>query len=775
MSRTPARRKPAPLSPSRAPSRSPKLATSGPVAAHFRVDTHVFRELGELLVGRDSTALMELVKNSYDADASRVIVYGEQLQDSVRGLIRIVDDGTGMTHDQFVNGFLTIASRVKGDDNRYSAKHGRRYTGAKGIGRLAAHKLARTMQVVSVAKIGASRWSRIEASIHWDEIEKHRLLEDTGRAVQIQVTEQRSPMPTGTAITLEHLRTRWNDARRDQFVLEATSFEPPNILSERIDVDCVSAGMLLPSPVYRDARKKAKFKLSLEGDFGAQVPQYETLLAEAAWILEVDAIRPSRIRVSVTPTARTEAETPGAERREFIINAKTAQRSPPSFQARILIRHGQSSLRDRLPYGVRVFMEGFRVLPYGAPGDDWLRLDADTVRRLRGAPRGLLPIDGLSPAESDSDTFLTAVSQRQYFGAVFLREASAGGLQMLVNREGFIPDNSFYDLVDVLRTAVYLSVRVRAGLVQQRRQQREPRKDAYGALRKATEDLKVILDALPSGEEATKALNGAVAALYERATDVARASDQINVLASIGALTAAFVHEISSVVGMAKSLESDMENLLADVPMRDKLRPRVMRLARQARDMRRQFEQQSLYLTDVISADARNRRSPQPIRERFNSAETLLLGAITKARVSVENDIPVDAYSSNMYPAELVSVMMNLLSNAVKAVGKARKGSRIRATSNVGEDGRLRFRLENTGAAVSPDATSERWFRAFESTTTVIDPELGQGMGLGLYITRFVLDRRNATIKFVTPTEGFATAIEIDFGPSGNIKIGRSG
>ncbi len=33
----------------------------------FSVDTHVFRELGELLVGRDSTALLELIKNAYDA------------------------------------------------------------------------------------------------------------------------------------------------------------------------------------------------------------------------------------------------------------------------------------------------------------------------------------------------------------------------------------------------------------------------------------------------------------------------------------------------------------------------------------------------------------------------------------------------------------------------------------------------------------------------------------------------------------------------------------
>ena len=46
--------------------------------ARFTVDTHLFRELGELLVGRDSTALIELVKNSYDADASLATIHIEK-------------------------------------------------------------------------------------------------------------------------------------------------------------------------------------------------------------------------------------------------------------------------------------------------------------------------------------------------------------------------------------------------------------------------------------------------------------------------------------------------------------------------------------------------------------------------------------------------------------------------------------------------------------------------------------------------------------------------
>ena len=80
--------------------------------AKFTVDTQLFRELGELLVGRESTALVELIKNAYDADARAVVVLGENIDDPVNGQVYIEDNGIGMTLKEFENGFLRIATRV---------------------------------------------------------------------------------------------------------------------------------------------------------------------------------------------------------------------------------------------------------------------------------------------------------------------------------------------------------------------------------------------------------------------------------------------------------------------------------------------------------------------------------------------------------------------------------------------------------------------------------------------------------------------------------------
>src|SRR5216684_1713684 len=141
--------------------------------AKFTVDTHLFRELGELLVGRDSTALVELVKNAYDADATEVTVFGERLNDPDHGRIIVKDDGTGMTSEIFNAGFLRVASRLKEERDQRSLRFGRRYTGAKGIGRLAAHKLARRLEVTSIpwSEGNSARRETLEAVIDWDKVE----------------------------------------------------------------------------------------------------------------------------------------------------------------------------------------------------------------------------------------------------------------------------------------------------------------------------------------------------------------------------------------------------------------------------------------------------------------------------------------------------------------------------------------------------------------------------------------------------------------------------
>ena len=91
--------------------------------------------------------------------------------------------------------------------------------------------------------------------------------------------------------------------------------------------------------------------------------------------------------------------------------------------------------------------------------------------------------------------------------------------------------------------------------------------------------------------------------------------------------------------------------------------------------------------------------------------------------------------------------------------GVAGKKGKIKVHGSIAGDHTV-LRVENTGKAVNV-RTSERWFKPFESSSSEIDPVLGQGMGLGLTITRAMLEEYGATIKFVKPGRGFSTALEV--------------
>ncbi len=188
----------------------------------FTVDTHIFRELGEYLVGRNSTALLELLKNSYDADAKRVTVYGSNLTEVESGLISVSDDGTGMTEGQFLSGFLRLASRTKVVDDRRSRVFGRRFTGAKGIGRLAAHKLARVLSVQTVPGDGHFKPAGpgTLATIDWDKAEEYQTLDEVNSAKVVEMTTIPivEGMIAGTEIRLQKLRKAWTKQELGRFL-----------------------------------------------------------------------------------------------------------------------------------------------------------------------------------------------------------------------------------------------------------------------------------------------------------------------------------------------------------------------------------------------------------------------------------------------------------------------------------------------------------------------------------------------------------------------------
>ncbi|MDX8520914.1 sensor histidine kinase [Mesorhizobium dulcispinae] len=185
---------------------------------------------------------------------------------------------------------------------------------------------------------------------------------------------------------------------------------------------------------------------------------------------------------------------------------------------------------------------------------------------------------------------------------------------------------------------------------------------------------------------------------------------------------------------------------------------RLRAIAADARQLRERLHRNAIYLADVTGIEGRRRRSRQALRERVERVLGFFENAIKRRGAAVDIDIPTNLQTPPLFPAELVAILSNLLSNAIKFMGD--KG-RIRIASETG-NGSFRLRIENTGDKVDPQ-NSDRWFEPFRSTTTSVDEALGQGMGLGLTITRSLVDEYGGTIHFVSPSAGYATAIEVEF------------
>src|SRR5690242_8885256 len=115
----------------------------------FSVDSALLSELGEKLVETAHVALVELVKNAYDADADHVTV--EIIPQAKGGPeVRIVDTGSGMTFQEVKDYWMRIATAHKVRHDK-SPRYGRPRTGSKGIGRFSCRRLGTSLKLTTTA------------------------------------------------------------------------------------------------------------------------------------------------------------------------------------------------------------------------------------------------------------------------------------------------------------------------------------------------------------------------------------------------------------------------------------------------------------------------------------------------------------------------------------------------------------------------------------------------------------------------------------------------
>jgi signal transduction histidine kinase len=127
-------------------------------------------QMGEELIGHPSTAINELVKNGYDADALKCRVYFNHDSEIKKSFAFVSDNGSGMDYDTLFGGWLHPSISTKRASEARSKIYKRHYLGSKGIGRLAAMAIGRFVTVIT-------RQSDV-VDYNWITIDKNAFKED---------------------------------------------------------------------------------------------------------------------------------------------------------------------------------------------------------------------------------------------------------------------------------------------------------------------------------------------------------------------------------------------------------------------------------------------------------------------------------------------------------------------------------------------------------------------------------------------------------------------
>ncbi len=374
------------------------MSTSHAEIIPFQPRARLLRLIGGELVSDEIVAVMELVKNAYDADATRVNVTFTNVTVEGKGEILIEDDGHGMDMATLLGCWMQPGGSTKqGDKNRVS-RGGRRLLGEKGIGRFAADKLGNALELVTRARNAPEE---LRAAIDWAAFEnEHRMLSDV-----TALWERRTPVVPdrfGTSLKISGLRTTWSERLFRKLCMRLARLRSPFEAADSFRIVMHSDDFPdYSGEILTNYLPKAPYQLEATFDGGQNISiklQGDEKAREMMWNGS-GALTCGAVRVRLFA---------------FDLETPAIAKIGPNRDVRAWLKEWT---------GVSIYRDSFRVWPYGEPHDDWLRLDQRRVN---------------NPT--------VCLSNNQIIGFVEIGRQTNPELVDQTNREGIIQSRAFADL-----------------------------------------------------------------------------------------------------------------------------------------------------------------------------------------------------------------------------------------------------------------------------------------------------------------------------------------
>lgn len=712
------------------PTKNPVKSIDIPERLPFKIHPRVFKALGADLVTNDVVAIIELVKNAYDAYATVVDIRFKQT--ATQWMLEIEDNGSGMSRATIEDAWLTVATPYRKNNSvaKHKGRRDRRTSGEKGLGRLSSARLGTKLEMVTQTA-GGECWT---LRVDWEALSKSGSLEKC--VATIQKTDDPPFETSGTRLRIWPLQTIWNDqawddlrdnlARllppfevRDEFAIRLST---PSLFDNAIDVE--PPGFLKhPKYVVRgsvDGKGTVKYEYifaAMQGD------GHRSAKGTVTW---------AQIKEQTDDTTLKAMKAPGFGPFTFDIRAwDNASDDLHEIAERFELKKAKVKEDIKAYKGISVYRDGVLVLPKSEGTRDWLGLD---VRRIGKVGKRM--------------------STTQMVGYVAISAGKNPEIEDTSDRERLAATREVLAFEETLR--VIVSIMENERQKDRHEAPKEPRvSDLFEQL-----NAKGLVSGISEVASAGGSASEALPLVEEFSDNLDKAREEIETrfvyysrLATVGTIALMLIHEVrqrTTILGsvfdwLSKRIVQAGDDKDAAVKI-DKGRMAVSALDKLANTF-----------APLANRQFKRRIRSAIIEESAKRCVDILEGEWRAAKIAIS--VPTGtATEVAVDPGELDAVLLNLLSNAVywlahKGTAERKIEIRIRRTSN----GKRAFvEVHDTGPGVAEDMADKVFWPG------VTQRPGGIGMGLTVaseivaeYDGKLALDRKGklggATFLFDIP------------------------
>ena len=692
------------------------MENNNPSILHFKFDVSTFRLLGRELITDRITALFELVKNCYDANAEKVDITFESLNPlSDKSRIIIKDDGLGMTFEDIRDKWMVIGTSSKRRKKTSPEPYNRVVAGKKGVGRFAVDKLGGKL-VMRTKKKGSSLWHCLETD--WT-----KYSEEEDRQLKLNFDENKEEQKLFTDIDNKYW-TESGDTSVQGTILEISSLN--DVWLER---DVIRA--------YRELSKIVKPTLNVKYPFGIRfhVPEYKAYDDRP-----VESLVLAKATLSYALKYRFDAgkqkyyqeyleENKGC----LVVKEKESEIfGPIGFTIYYYDQEGKKNFtkEDRID-GIKVYRDGIIATPfaeYKASRDEQKDLFGIDKRRWSG--------------------FFEKLSTRDILGWVDITDELNPNIKDSTNRQDFVDNKEWNALqVFVINQIHQVELYLKHKKDSKKKENAEKLKKAGNELDDIKQKINKIkgqtflaspevdneLDEITTKLENIKKNVSASTKDYERMEEDKRQQENIMFsLVSLQAYAGQISHILRISIGIIKRSAEFVAKWIPLGQKQDKSVKHAQRIFDEMNNLSKAMNFMLSYAEDDSTFEFFGVKDA--ITELFEERYHYLFEEENiKAEYVVEDDFEL-SYNKKAFQ----DMFGNLIDNSVKALRNT-KNKRVKCSVYREKDSLVMLFSDN-GPGI-PDESRDRIFDVFYTTTA----DLG-GAGLGLYIVRTRLNSIKGTI-----------------------------